>query len=194
MDKSQIITLALNILSTNSAIRTSDVNIPEMKPCILCKEKFIPHPDGPIKEFTMASCGCIFHQKCFEGHLLDIAKDGTNATCFPTYWKDCKVKDIETLISQDLFKETDKPTTSTAEDTATNQMDSENPTRSIRITGRRYDIKDTFSSSKTTKQASSSIETAKETADQTRAVENTSSASNNPEILNENSSRKFFSE
>ena len=55
--------LALNILSTNSTIRASGVNILEMKPCILCKQKFISHPDGPIKEFTMASCGCLFHHK-----------------------------------------------------------------------------------------------------------------------------------
>ena len=35
---------------------------------------------------------------------------------------DCKGREIETLITQDLFKEMDKPTTLTTEDTASKQV------------------------------------------------------------------------
>ncbi|CAB4384175.1 unnamed protein product [Rhizophagus irregularis] len=73
MNKSQITTLALNLLSTDSRIRSSGIYVLGMKPCILCRE-------------------------------------------------------IETLITQDLFKEMDKPTTLTTEDTASKQVYSENPT------------------------------------------------------------------
>src|SRR3954462_13605821 len=61
MNKSQITSLALNLLSTNSLIRSTGIHSPEMKPCILCKQKLISHPDALIKEFTMATCGCIYH-------------------------------------------------------------------------------------------------------------------------------------
>jgi len=87
MDKSQITTLALNLLSTNSLIRSTGIHIPEMKPCILCKQKFISHPDEPIKEFTMATCGCLYHQKCLEGYILNIAKTRAKLMC-PNW--DCK--------------------------------------------------------------------------------------------------------
>src|SRR6266542_239487 len=74
MDKSPITTLSLNLLSTDSRIHSSGIHIPEMKPCILCKQMFTIHPDEPIKEFTMATCGCLYHQKCLEGFLLNVAK------------------------------------------------------------------------------------------------------------------------
>src|SRR2546421_3475445 len=102
MNKSQITTLALNLLSTDSIIRSTGIHIPEMKPCILCKQKFTIHPDEPIKEFTMATCGCLYHQKCLEGYILNIAKTRAKLTC-PNW--DCKGREIETLITQDLFKE-----------------------------------------------------------------------------------------
>ena len=125
MNKSQITTLALNLLSTDSRIRSSGIHIPEMKPCILCKQKFTIHPDEPIKEFTMTTCGCLYHQKCLEGFLLNVAKTRAKLSC-PNW--DCKGREIETLITQDLFKEMDKPTTLTAEDTASKQVYSENAT------------------------------------------------------------------
>src|ERR1043166_2284037 len=90
MDKSQIITLALNLLGTDSMIRSTGIRIPKMKPCILCKQKFTIHPDEPINEFTMATCGCLYHQKCLEGYILNIAKTRANLTC-PNW--DCKVRD-----------------------------------------------------------------------------------------------------
>src|SRR6266536_730132 len=123
MNKSQITTLALNLLSMNSLIRSTGIHIPEMKPCILCKQKFISHPDEPIKEFTMATCGCLYHQKCLEGFLLNVAKTRAKLSC-PNW--DCKGREIETLITQDLFKETAKPTSSTAD--ITKPVDSENAT------------------------------------------------------------------
>ncbi|RGB28442.1 hypothetical protein C1646_767791 [Rhizophagus diaphanus] len=125
MNKSQITNLALNLLSTDSRIRSAGIYIPGMKPCILCKQKLISHPDEPIKEFTMATCGCLYHQKCLEGLLLNIAKTRAKLSC-PNW--DCKGREIETLITQDLFKEMDKPTTLTAENTTFMPVDSENAT------------------------------------------------------------------
>lgn len=63
MDKSTITTLALNILSTDSMIRSTGIHIPEMKQCILCKQNFTIYPDG------------------LEGYLLNMAKDGAKLTC-----------------------------------------------------------------------------------------------------------------
>ena len=121
MNKSQITTLALNLLSTDSRIRSAGIYIPGMKPCILCKQKLISHPDEPIKEFTMTTCGCLYHQKCLEGYLLNIAKIRAKLSC-PNW--DCKGREIKTLIIQDLFKEMDKPTSSTAD--VTKPVDSGN--------------------------------------------------------------------
>ncbi|CAG8710077.1 9126_t:CDS:2, partial [Funneliformis caledonium] len=125
MNKSQITNLALNILSTNSLIHSTGIHILEIKPCILCKQKFISHPDEPIKEFTMATCGCIYHQKCLKGYLLDIVKNRSNST-YPNW--DCKGREIETLITQDLFKEMGKSTTPTVGNTVNMQVNSENLT------------------------------------------------------------------
>jgi hypothetical protein len=102
MDKSQIIALALNILNTNSCVRDSGIHIPKMKPCNLCEQELIAQPDGLIKEFTMVSCGCLFHQKCLEEYLLTRAKEKSIITC-PNW--EC-ARDIETFISPDLFKDT----------------------------------------------------------------------------------------
>jgi len=81
MNKSQITTLALNLLSTDSLICFTSIHIPEMKPCILYKQKFTIHSDEPNKEFTMATCGCLYHQKCLEGFLLNVAKTRGKLTC-----------------------------------------------------------------------------------------------------------------
>jgi hypothetical protein len=102
MDKSQIIALALNILNTNSCVRDSGIHIPKMKPCNLCEQELITQPDGLIKEFTMVSCGCLFHQKCLEEYLLMKSKEKSIITC-PNW--EC-ARDIETFISPDLFKDT----------------------------------------------------------------------------------------
>ncbi|GBB99589.1 hypothetical protein RclHR1_35710002 [Rhizophagus clarus] len=169
MNKSQITNLALNLLSTDSCIRSAGIYIPGMKPCILCKQKLISHPDEPIKEFTMATCGCLYYQKCLEEYLLNIAKTRAKLSC-PNW--DCKGREIETLITQDLFKEMDKPTTLTAEDTASKQVYLENATpvsedaNEIYMNQLGLFSEEEQSSSKTTDKASSSIQIIKETSDQ----------------------------
>ncbi len=72
--KAQITTLVLNLLSTDSMIHSTDIHISEIKPCILCKQKFISHLDELIKEFTIVICGCLYCQKCLEGYILNIVK------------------------------------------------------------------------------------------------------------------------
>src|SRR3954451_5903724 len=72
----------------------------------------------------MASCGCLYHQKYLKGYFLNIAKTRAKLTC-PNW--DCKGREIETLITQDLFKEMDKPTTPTA-DTTSKPVNSGNQT------------------------------------------------------------------
>jgi hypothetical protein len=64
MNETSIIALVIVIFSTTGTLAFG-VRVPEMKPCILHKE-FISHPDGSIKEFTMATCRCFYHQKCLE--------------------------------------------------------------------------------------------------------------------------------
>ncbi|RIA78826.1 hypothetical protein C1645_746317 [Glomus cerebriforme] len=56
-------------------------------------------------------------------YILNIAKTRAKLTC-PNW--DCKGREIETLITQDLFKETGKPTSSTAD--VTKPVDSGNQT------------------------------------------------------------------
>ena len=89
---------------------------------MLCGEELLSNSSDPIKEFTLASCGHIFHQKCFEKYLVNgEARCGPFRTC-PN--KDCN-KDIETFLSPDLFKEKknkgieleDKPTKPSADET-----------------------------------------------------------------------------
>ncbi|GBC08745.1 hypothetical protein RclHR1_08350015 [Rhizophagus clarus] len=193
MNKSQITNLALNLLSTDSHIRSAGIYILGMKPCILCKQKLISHPDEPIKEFTMATCGCLYHQKCLEGYLLNIAKNRSNPTC-PDW--DCKGREIETLITQDLFKEMDKPTTLTAEDTASKQVYLENATpvsedaNEIYMNQLGLFSEEEQSSSKATDKASSSIQIIKETSDQaTSPIEVVSTTPGNSENLDDSISK-----
>ncbi|RIB21551.1 hypothetical protein C2G38_2176286 [Gigaspora rosea] len=120
MDRTHIIALAKNILHFTSTLATH-ISIPDVNLCSLCGKEIYSLASNPsYKEFTLASCGHIFHQKCFEKYLVN-----GKARC-PN--KDCN-RDIETFLSPELFKGSqDKPTTSTAEDIATKQVDSENPT------------------------------------------------------------------
>ena len=95
MDAKQVLTLAMKILNANNkTILASGIYIPEMNPCILCKKEIIgSQPYGPIKEFTMVTCGCIYHQMCLENYLVN--RRG-KAIC-PNW--DCKGREIETFIS-----------------------------------------------------------------------------------------------
>ena len=108
MDRTHIVALAKNILRYTSTLATH-ISIPDVNPCSLCGKEIYSASNPPYKEFTLASCEHIFHQKCLEKYLVN-----GEARC-PN--KDCN-RDIETFLSPDLFKETD---------TATKQVDSENP-------------------------------------------------------------------
>jgi len=56
-------------------IASEDLGIVYSNPCILSKKEIIGSQlYGPIKEFTMATCGCIYHQKFLDGYLMDTAK------------------------------------------------------------------------------------------------------------------------
>ena len=101
MDTKQVLTLAINILNThNKTILASGIYILKVNPCILCKGEIIgSQPYGPIKEFTMATCGCIYH---LERYLVNCGK----AVC-PNW--DCKGREIETFISPAVLQ--DKSTT-----------------------------------------------------------------------------------
>ncbi|CAG8846750.1 25632_t:CDS:1, partial [Gigaspora margarita] len=120
MDRTHIVALAKNILRFTSTLATH-ISIPNVNLCLLCRKEIYSLASNPsYKEFTLASCGHIFHQKCLEKYLVNGEAQCPN--------KDCN-RDIETFLSPELFKGSqDKPTTSTAEDIATKQVDSENPT------------------------------------------------------------------
>src|SRR5436190_22520228 len=73
----------------------------------------------PFKEFTLASCGYIYHQKCLEKHLVNGEAICPNKKCN---------KVIKTFLSPELFKGSqDKPSTAD-ENTISNPVDSEIPT------------------------------------------------------------------
>ncbi|KAF0459369.1 ATP dependent DNA helicase [Gigaspora margarita] len=112
--------LAVNILKRTNILLENTV-FPEVDPCLLCREDFyLPWEFLPFKEFILASCRYIYHQKCLEKHLVSKEAICPNKKCN---------KVIETFLSPKLLKGSqDKPTTSIAEDTATKQVDSENPT------------------------------------------------------------------
>ncbi|GBB97999.1 hypothetical protein RclHR1_03110031 [Rhizophagus clarus] len=97
MDKSHIKALAINIVSKAKRFFSSSENtsIPKVDLCPICREDIYTLEGGIIKEFTLASCEHIFHQKCLEEHLVDgessCPYDGCN-------------RDIETFLSWDLLK------------------------------------------------------------------------------------------
>ncbi|CAG8703183.1 34095_t:CDS:2 [Gigaspora margarita] len=120
IDRTHIVALAKNILCFTSTLATH-ISIPDLNPCSLCGKEIYSLASNPsYKEFTLALCRHIFHQKCLEKYLVN-----GEARCLN---KDCN-RDIKTFLSPELFKGSqNKPTTSTAEDIATKQVDSENPT------------------------------------------------------------------
>ncbi|CAI2196793.1 17934_t:CDS:1 [Funneliformis geosporum] len=127
MDRTHIVALAKNILRYTSTLATH-INIPDVNPCSLCEKDIYSLASNPqYKEFTLASCGHIFHQKCLEKYLVDgEVRCGPFRAC-PN--KDCN-RDIETFLSPDLFKEKgsqDKPST-TDENTTSMPVGSENAT------------------------------------------------------------------
>src|SRR4051794_21207478 len=97
MDKSYIEALAINIVSKANALPSpsENINIPKVDPCPICGNDIYMLELTIIKEFTLASCGHIFHQKCLEEYLVDgessCPYDGCN-------------RDIEIFLSRDLLK------------------------------------------------------------------------------------------
>ncbi|CAB4439151.1 unnamed protein product [Rhizophagus irregularis] len=97
MDKSHIEALAINIVSKANALPSpnENTNIPKVDPCPICGEDIYTLELAVIKEFTLASCGHIFHQKCLEEYLVD----GESSCPF-----DGCNRNIETFLSPDLLK------------------------------------------------------------------------------------------
>src|SRR5438045_1992138 len=99
MDKTQIIALAINILKLSPGTLARNVQVPKVDPCLLCGEELLSNTSDPIKEFTLASCGHIFHQKCLEKHLVNGEAICPNKECNEV---------IETSLSPELEKDKDK--------------------------------------------------------------------------------------
>ncbi|PKK57709.1 hypothetical protein RhiirC2_721046, partial [Rhizophagus irregularis] len=70
MDRTHIVALAKNILRYTSTLATH-ISIPDVNPCSLCEKEIYSASNPPYKEFTLASCGHIFHQKCLEKYLVN---------------------------------------------------------------------------------------------------------------------------
>src|SRR6266498_2172209 len=97
MDKSHIEALTINIASKANTLPSpsENINIPKVDSCPICGNDIYTLELAVIKEFTLASCGHIFHQKCLKEHLVDgessCPYDGCN-------------RDIKTFLSRDLLK------------------------------------------------------------------------------------------
>ncbi|RIA86637.1 hypothetical protein C1645_829003 [Glomus cerebriforme] len=98
MDKFHIEALAINIVSKANALPSSSENtsIPKVDPCPICGKDIYTLEFNIIKEFTLASCGHIFYQKCLEEYLVD----GESSCSF-----DGCNRNIKTFLSLDLLKE-----------------------------------------------------------------------------------------
>lgn len=187
MDRTHIVVLAKNIFRFTSTL-TTHIGIPDVNSCSLCgKEIYSLASNLSYQEFTLASCGHIFHQKCLKKYLVNKEARCPNKNCN---------RDIETFLSPDLFKETGKPTSSTAD--VTKPVDSRNQTPvnddvtlmdELGLLG-----EEEQSSSKTTDKTSSSIQIIKETSDQaTSPIEVVSTTPGNPENLDDLISKELSS-
>ncbi|CAG8693348.1 5267_t:CDS:2 [Funneliformis caledonium] len=173
----------LNKAHDNFCTLATHIGIPDVNPCSLCGKEIYSASNPPYKEFTLASCRHIFHQKCLEKYLVN-----GEARC-PN--KDCN-RDIETFLSPDLFKETGKPTSSTADITKPVDLGNQTPVDNdvtlmdeLGLLGGEEQ-----SSSKTTDKASSSIQIIKETSDQaTSPIEVVSTTPGNSENVDDSISK-----
>ena len=77
MDRTHIVALAKNIFRMTSTLATH-IGIPNVNPCSLCgKEIYSLALNPSYKEFTLALCGYIFHQKCLEKYLVNGGRGST---------------------------------------------------------------------------------------------------------------------
>src|SRR3954452_8655138 len=108
---------AINILKSTNVLSENTV-FPEVDPCSLCGEGFyLPRKFLSFKEFTLASCEHIYHQKCLEKHLVNEEAICPNKKCN---------KVIKTFLSPELRSQ-DKPSTAD-ENTISKSVNSENQT------------------------------------------------------------------
>src|SRR3954469_17773579 len=98
MDRTHIVALAKNILRYTSTLATH-ISIPDVNPCSLCGKEIYSASNPPYKEFTLASCGHIFHQKCLEKYLVNEEAQCPN--------KDCN-RDIETFSLRIFLRKRDR--------------------------------------------------------------------------------------
>ena len=94
---------AINVLKGTNVHPKNTVFL-KVDPCLLCGEGlYLPQEFLLFKEFTLISCKHIYHQKCFEKHLMN-----GEAICLN---KKCN-KVIETFLSPELLKGSqNKPST-----------------------------------------------------------------------------------
>jgi len=163
---------AVNILKRTNVLPENTV-FSEVDSCSLCEEGlYLPWEFLPFKEFTLASCGHIYHQKCLKKHLVNGKAICPNKKCN---------KVIETFLSPGPRSQ-DKPSTAD-ENTISKPVDSENQTPmddDVALMGELGLLgEEEQSSSKTT-------EITKETFDQaTSPIEVVSTTPGNPENLDD---------
>ncbi|CAG8721381.1 7655_t:CDS:2 [Funneliformis caledonium] len=85
---------AINILKNTNVLPENTV-FPEVDPYSLCGEGlYLPQKFLPFKEFTLASCGHIYHQKYLEKHLATSSIEVVSIT-------PGNPKNLDDLISKD---------------------------------------------------------------------------------------------
>ncbi|GBC13853.2 hypothetical protein GLOIN_2v1709640 [Rhizophagus irregularis DAOM 181602=DAOM 197198] len=156
-----------NDLFLLKALQPYTKSIPDVNPCSLYGKGIYSASNPPYKEFTLASCGHIFHQKCLEKYLEKGSQDKATTPTTDTTSKQVDSGD-QTPVDED------------ADVILMNELG---------ILGGEEQ-----SSSKTTDQASSSIEATKETSDQaTSPIEVVSTTPGNSKNVDDSISKELSS-